>query len=380
MRRTLFLPAVLLTALCAFTASRPPDIPFAIHRLDPGASETAAIADVNGDGKNDIVSGEFWYEGPTWKQHRFREIHFQNNYVDAFSDLPMDVDGDGLVDIITCTWFSKKISWYRNPGKVGGMWEESPVVEGHSTEFAFLVDMDNDGIARELLPQFGGKVSPTGWYEYKAGTWAEHVVSATNFGHGIGAGDVNRDGRTDILTPQGWLEAPADPRSGHWREQAGWSFMDHLSFLHVHDVHSDGKPDVIFGNAHDYGLYWLENEGEGKWRKREIDSAWSQVHPVTLVDLNGDGKLDIVTGKRFLAHDHDPGAQDPNGLYWYERMPTPDGKGIAWVRHILSYGGLIGGGMQMPVADTDGDGDLDIVAPGKGGLYLLENLTKGKKQ
>lgn len=378
MQRTLLLGMFSLLALVwGYTATRPPEVPFAIHTLDLGASETAAIADINGDGKLDIVSGEFWYEGPSWKQHRFRDVHFQNNYVDAFSDLAMDVDGDGRIDIITATWFSKKISWYRNPGVTGELWKEAPVVEGHNTEFAFLVDMDNDGVAREVLPQFGGKVSPTAWYEFRGGKWVEHIVSPKNYGHGIGAGDMNGDGRTDILTPQGWLEAPANPRTGNWKEHAEWSFTEHLSFMHVHDVNGNGKPDVIFGNAHDYGLYWLENQGEGKWQKREIDRAWSQVHPVTLVDLNGNGKLDIVTGKRFLAHDHDPGAQDPNGLYWYEQVPGPDGKSVAWVRHILSYGGRVGGGMEMPVADIDGDGDLDIVAPGKGGLFLLENLSKG---
>jgi hypothetical protein len=377
MRRLTFATCCLLIAFLAFTAPRPPDIPFRIHTLDLGASETAAIADINGDGKPDIVSGEYWYEGPDWKPHRFRDVHFQNNYVDAFSDLPLDVDGDGHIDIITATWFSRKISWYRNPGKSGGAWVEQPVVEGRNTEFAFLVDLDNDGVAREVLPQFGGKTTPTAWYEHRDGKWHEHVVSPKNFGHGIGAGDMNGNGRTDILTPQGWLEAPADPRSGNWKEHSAWSFEEHLSFMHVYDVNADGRPDVIFGNAHDYGLFWLENQGSGKWQKREIDRAWSQVHPVTLVDLNGNGRLDIVTGKRFLAHDHDPGAQDPNGLFWYESIPTPDGKGIAWVRHILSYGGRIGGGMQMPVADLDGDGDLDIVAPGKGGLFLLENLSKG---
>ncbi len=379
MRTSLALLGGLFLAVCAFTASRPADIPFRILTLDIGASETAAIADVNGDGKPDIVSGEYWYQGPTWKQYRFREVHFQNNYVDAFSDLPLDVDGDGLVDIITCTWFSKKMSWFKNPGMAGGAWKESSVSQGFNTEFCFLVDMDNDGVAREVLPQYGGKTSPTAWYEYKAGQWVEHVVSSKNFGHGIGAGDLNGDGRVDILHPQGWLEAPSDVRGGTWNERAEWTFKEHLSFMHVHDVNRDGKPDVIFGNAHDYGLFWLENQGDGKWQKREIDRAWSQVHPVTLMDLNADGKLDIVTGKRFLAHDHDPGAQDPNGLFWYEQIPTPDGKGIAWVRHILSYGGAIGGGMQMPVGDVDGDGDLDILAPGKGGLYLLENLSKGTK-
>ncbi len=108
-----------------------------------------------------------------------------------------------------------------------------------------------------------------------------------------------------------------------------------------------------------------------------IDGFWSQVHAVTLADVNGDGKTDIVAGKRFLAHDYDPGARDPLGIYWYESMPGPRG-GIQWVRHILDYATTAGAGMQLPVGDLDGDGDADVVAPGKSGLFLFENQTKKK--
>src|SRR5262249_44293545 len=101
-------------------APRPPDIPFAIHLLDPGASETAAVADINRDGRLDIVSGENWYEGPTWAKHRFRELNYTQNYVDVFSDLPLDVDGDGYPDIISVSWFGRKISWWKNPGTGAG--------------------------------------------------------------------------------------------------------------------------------------------------------------------------------------------------------------------------------------------------------------------
>lgn len=377
MRGLMFVLAALSVSAQA-AGPRPPDIPFSKKTIDLGANEAAAIFDVNKDGKLDIVSGENWYEAPNWTKHRFRDLHFENNYIDDFSDLALDVDGDGWTDLVMPTWFSKEIAWFRNPGKAGGKWEKQPVVSGHNVEFAFLFDMDNDGKAREVLPQFGGAKSPTAWYEFQKGAWVERRVSDKGHGHGIGAGDLNGDGRTDVLTPQGWYEAPADPRSGSWTWHADWTFKEHLSFMHVHDVDGDKVPDIIAGNAHDYGLFWLRKKPDGTWEKRDIDKYWSQVHAVHLVDMNGDGKLDVLTGKRFLAHDFDPGARDPNGIYWYEIVPGPRGQGIQWVRHIIDYASAAGAGMQLPTADIDGDGDLDFVAPGKSGLYLFENLTKTK--
>jgi hypothetical protein len=108
-----------------------------------------------------------------------------------------------------------------------------------------------------------------------------------------------------------------------------------------------------------------------------IDESWSQPHALTLADLNGDGQPDFVTGKRYMAHNgKDPGEREPLGVYWYEWLRSPDGKRIEWVRHIVDYGTRAGGGMQIAVADLDGDGDLDIVTPGKSGLFLFQNLTK----
>ncbi len=134
----------------------------------------------------------------------------------------------------------------------------------------------------------------------------------------------------------------------------------------------------------DYGVFWFEQGENHLWTRRVIDNAWSQGHASTLVDLNGDGTLDLVTGKRFMAHNgSDPGEREPLGVYWYEyrRQPPPAGRGagsggVEWIRHIVDFGGRIGGGMQIPVVDIDGDEDLDVICAGKSGLFLLENLTK----
>lgn len=434
---SVFFIALLLTP----SPTRSPDIPFRSLMIDNGASETAAVADINKDGRLDVVSGENWYEAPSWTKHTFRELNFTNNYYDNFSDLPVDVDGDGYPDLVRVTWFAKKISWWKNPGRAaksmrvstkgspapsaGGsavpgvavgfgnstrtdeFWPEADIHTGFNIEFAVLADMDNDGKANEVVAQENG--TPQAWYEAKNGAWVAHVVSDKSYGHGIGAGDVNGDKRTDILTPRGWLEAPADPRQGNWAFHADWEALNvalpaggqpttpanppaqpkllELGFIHVLDVNGDGRNDVIAGAGHNYGLFWFEQGKDAQFARHTIDASWSQAHASTVVDLNGDGRMDIVTGKRFMAHNgSDPGEKEPLGVYWYEYVrPTATSvasgqpAGVEWIKHVIDYGGRMGGGMQIPVIDIDGDGDLDIVCAGKSGLFFVENLTKGKR-
>ena len=377
--RTLLPLAVAATCLAGGPSE---EIPFKKHAIDLGRNEACAVADINGDGLLDIVSGENWFRGPDFKRSKFRSILTWNNYIDDFSDLLFDVDGDGHVDVVSVGWGRRKISWWRNPGRAIGKWHESSIHEGLPVEFALLVDLDGDGRAREVLPQFGGRdAGKTSWFEStgKGSKWSEHSVQQAADGHGIGAGDVNGDGRTDILTPKGWLEAPSDPRETPWTMHAEFAFDEHVGFLHVHDVDGDGLNDIVTTHAHSYGIFWLQqgkgDDGSRVWERMTIDDSWSQSHASTLADLTGDGRPELVTGKRLYAHNgHDDGGREALGLYWYEYVQA-EGQ-WEWVRHIIHYGGRVGGGMQIPVIDIDGDRDLDIVVAGKGGVFLFENLTR----
>jgi hypothetical protein len=371
MKKSILFFAALALASLLYGLTRPADIPFQKRQIDLGASETAALADINGDGKLDIVSGENWYESPGWKRHHFRQIPYMNGYVDNFSDLPLDVDGDGRPDIVSCSWFQRSLRWWKNPGSRGGEveWTAQPIQEGFPIEFAFLVDLDNDGKAREVLPQFGDTHAPLSWYEVQKGKFVRHIVSSSSYGHGIGAGDVNRDGRNDIITPKGWFEAPANPRTGQWAWHAEYDLGTSAGFIYAYDINGDGRNDLITTSAHDYGFFWLEQAADHRWTKHMIDETWSQGHAMTMIDLDGDGRPDFLTGKRYMAHDTDPGAREPLGVYWYQFLKGDDGK-VVWVKHVIDYSTRTGGGMQIPVA-----AHLGFVTAGKSGLFLFENPT-----
>jgi hypothetical protein len=410
---TLLVPA---SSLFAGEPARP--AAFHMIQIDGGAAESMAVADFNNDGKLDVVSAESWYEAPGWTKHAIRTIPVASGYIDSFSDLPMDVDGDGFTDVIQIGYFARRIVWMKNPGKNGGPWVENLIEAAGPTEFAFLVDLDNDGRALELLPQFTGAANaPLCWYEFREGKWEKHIVDPVGYhGHGIGAGDVNGDKRNDILTPAGWLEAPADVRAtGNWKfHETDWKLKTipapapgqasptqpapvvvpavaaaapsatppgqvrnaEWGFMYVLDLNGDGRNDVLTTSAHSYGLCWFEQKSDESWQQHIIDHSWSHLHATVLADVDGDGQPDLVAGKRFQARNRPaPGDDDPLGLYWYE-FKRGAGGAVAWTRHTIDYGGKAGGGLQMAVRDIDGDGDMDVLTAGKTGLFLAENLAK----
>jgi len=362
---------------------------FVAHRVGTYRSEACGVGDFNNDGKLDIVAGPFVYLAPDWNKVKIRTLGGSvdeqgRGYMYDFMNVPLDVDGDGLLDVVSCSWHEKRTVWFRNTGTEGGEWPMTVIEVKDNFEAGDPWDVDGDGRRDEIVPATKGTV----WYEVgklpdgKQGMLVRRVSDKPH-DWGAGAGDVNGDGRCDILRPGAWFEAPEDIRGGTWKEHplslgGKDGRTEHTPQICVYDVNRDGLNDIVTSSAHKYGIYWyqqIRGHAGPEWKQHTIDDTWSQAHSITLADLDADGDLDLVTGKRFLAHNgNDPGGNEPPGVYWYElgRGPLPK-----WTKHVVSFDEGIGSGINIPVADIDADGDLDIVVTGKwGGPVWFENKSR----
>jgi hypothetical protein len=358
----------------------PGDVPqttYFVHRLSSDHAEGITTLDMNGDGRQDIVSGAYWYENPgpgggEWKRHQYRSVDIVGEFVSDCGEWVVDVNHDGAPDIVSAGWMTDGLFWYENPKKQGAMWERHFITHSVETEGGWMADINGDGKPDLALAHYGR--SGMIWVDF-AGPEPKvhHVGGHDQDGHGVGMADIDGDGKIDILTPYGWFKN-IDADRDQWEWHGDWDLEEAGFPIIGYDVNGDGKTDIIYGRGHSYGLYWLEQQGDAahrRWVKHTIDESFSQVHALALADIDGDGELELIAGKRYRGHDgHDPGSYDPLVIYYY-KINRKTGE---FTRYPISLNGTAGAGTQFIVADLDGDGDLDIATAGKTGVHFFENL------
>ncbi len=345
--------------------------------------ESAGVFDVNGNGIPDIVSGSYWYEGPDFqKKHPVGPVRAEGEYFDDFSTIPMDVNGNGRLDFITGGWWGNTLRWRENPGEAGKEWPEHIIAEIGNIETTRAWDVDGDG-RLEIVPNCPG--GPLAVFKLAidnagkaTGKFTSHTIYNSPQGHGLGFGDITGNGRGDFILANGWLEAPENPLAGEWVFHPDFNLDSASIPILVADVNGNGKNDLIVGQAHGYGLHWVEqttdDEGNRTWAAHPIDLDNSQYHDLHWIDIDGDGQCELVTGKRYRAHcGNDPGAGDPVGIYYFKW------NGESFTKQIIDYGPArvgTGCGIHFALADLTGNGLPDLVAPGKDGLYIFYNEGK----
>lgn len=366
-------------------------------------AECSSVLDINGDGKLDIAAGRNYYIAPDWKKFPDYRDGAQTNGpdVDDNYESTLDVNNDGRTDVISSGWMLRQgVWWYENPGKPGAKWASYPLVQADGVEGAVVGNLAGRE-AKDVLVNYFARKPGRGlsWFEHinQAPWFKEHQLGPENVGvsHGSGIGDINGDGRNDVVTTSGWFEAPARPAEQPWIWHPDYEFTPYGSDrpggaglpILITDVNGDGLNDVIIGSDHGYGLAWLEQKmtgGKRSFVKHWIETEYPTFHTMALADLDGDGRPELITGKQLFAHNGgDVGGLEPTFVFYYKFQNGH------FERHILTYSYLepyfrpgnkelppdnvIGVGMRLSVADLDGNGRPDIVVACRTGLYVFFN-------
>lgn len=359
-------------------------------------SEGAAATDVNKDGMIDVIAGDVWYEAPDWKMHEIRKpgkFVAGVGYSDSFCNFTYDINQDGWDDLIYVDEPGQPFYWYENPKNQPGHWKETVIRDNITNETPLFADITGDGkpelifgIQPESRMIFMEIPSPEKAYEQ----WEYQVISRPGdpmkngtfkYYHGLGTGDVNQDGRTDVLIVHGWWEQPEKLTNQDWEfhpyflNKPDEKDVVRAANIHVEDLDLDGDQDLLLSCAHQYGVWWFENiseeEGPYEFEYHLIDESYSQTHALEYLDMDGDGQKDLVTGKRFFAHNgNDPGGKDEVNMFWYH-VVRKKGSAPLFERHQILAGKETGVGTQFLVRDMNEDKKPDIILSNKKGVNVL---------
>lgn len=347
-------------------------------------SEGVAVADLNKDGQLDIIAGYYWFEAPDWKQHEIspsRVFEPRKEYSNSFLNLGMDVNLDGWDDVVIIDYPGTPPYWFENPKTQSSNWQKHIIADsvGIANESPGFIDIDGDGRLDILCGDPDKKQiiwlqAPTepGETEWKRFAISEENVPGTDrFSHGLGFGDINGDQINDVVISEGWFEGKADQKSGDWNFHAV-KVSEPASHMQILDMNGDQKNDILTASAHALGIWWQEKKSDGTFETHLISEITAQTHATIMADLDGDGKDEWITGKRYLAHNgNDAGDADTPYLLYYEVNPNQE---PFFQEHIIDDDS--GAGLNITVQDINKDQKPDIVIANKNGIFLFENQIK----
>jgi hypothetical protein len=322
------------------------------------------VGDIDGDRFADVLAasaygqGLYWYAYPNWTKHRIAGGSFT-------TDMQVgDVDNDGDLDVII------------PPGGTGLVWYENPRPQGKPATTAWPMhrideegahdlevgDVDGDGRLDVVVRHGRSRV----FLQNSPGSWRKIPIPTGGRG-GTALGDLDGDGDLDIAQDGYWLETPAD-KSAEWQRHeiaAGWP--DDCG-VHIVDINRDGRMDVLLAPAETTGrVVWYETTDpkNGPWKEHIIADDVAYIHTFKTVDVNRDGELDVVTAEM------EQSAQRRVSIYFNE------GQALRWRQQVVCWTGS----HNLRIADIGNDGDIDIIGANHGNygghtpVDLWENLT-----
>lgn len=366
---------------------------FVHHSVDEryrgGHISSQYAGDIDGDGFPDIVirSGKSgppeiaWYRNPLaadasrksgWEKTQIATDTYPSGSLSSGTGLVLhDVDGDGRLDVITgagVEGVGNGLFWWRCPeDPAAGKWDRfliAPPDKSTGEEYAphdiLIADIDQDGVEDVVI----GGSSNQGVYwlripsdPTKTGEWRLHPVGGPR-GYayaGTDIGDIDGDGRLDIVRSDTWYRAVGPIEQPRWEAHLYGLVTVPPSNIELYDVDGDGRLDIVAASGHNPSrgeVYWYKSPADPAqpWWPKKIGHGLAA--PENLVVFEGlDGRVEVITAEL----DYENRKRKERAVVWY----TSATNGEEWEGIVLYRGKNF---HVMRAADLDNDGDLDLYA------------------
>lgn len=343
-----------------------------IHVISKVGTHNAKVADLDADGDIDIVGKNFkddqrpriWINEIStklsldrWRRHVVTDDGAPIKGYHVFAE---DFDGDGSKDLATGD------AWYQNPGSPGASWMRHGL-DAKLGRIIAVSDFDRDGDQDILGGGFG-------WARNNGSGRFDVLTNIAGEGGFVQAAAVGsfKSGQAVIYTYKNGdhirrLVIPPRPGDFEWPDQPVYDWPGKSKCVDLGDIDRDGDPDIMFVGRNADTVQWLSNDGDGLFTEHDLAEAPSQiVHRCKLADIDGDGKLDVLTASKGKM------------VHWFRQRNSAT---EAWTPNtIAGPQQLRHDPLSIDVADLDRDGDLDVVAgehsapnPSDCRLLIMEN-------
>ncbi len=342
---------------------------------------SSITADMDGDGDLDVLGAASTLNDISWFENdgspnkdNWVKYTIEDFFRDAFKAYPVDIDGDGDIDVIGSNrlYPGGTVCWWENDGNPNkDNWTKHIIDNNfHDARSIHVADMDSDGDLDVLGA--AKEFNDISWWENNGNPandyWKEYTIDRDFKGaYSVFAVDMDNDNDIDIVGAGAfggggnisWWENDGNPNKNNWTEFNIDNSFNYAASVYAADINNDGNIDVLGACRNGNEISWWENDGfpnKNNWTEYNIDNDFWDAASVYAADLDNDGDLDVIGASTDLVNKNGLSGGS-GGVSWWENDGNPNSDN--WNQHEIDN--TFDGARAIYASDIDGDGDIDIL-------------------